>query len=190
MSIEHQPAQAGDGGNSSSARPAAKSCGDCTLCCTVLAVRDLNKPAGRACDHIAKGGGCNIYADRPGSCRAFQCFWTISDVLDEAWKPSRSGLMLWSNIEGRLIVEVDPERPGAWREEPYLSQLQAWADRSKPLHLEVLIRIDGFLMVLFPEGALDLGPSQDDLAVDSGYLLKDGVSVPYARYVEPASTTP
>ena len=189
MSIEHRDIKGADRAPAAPPRLPVKPCGDCSLCCTVLAVHELSKPCGQRCDLLAEAGGCSVHATRPGACRSFQCFWTLSTVLDEAWKPDRSGLVLWSNIEGRLIVEVDAARPESWRKEPYLGQLQAWADRSQPLHLEVFVRIGGRMSVLFPEGAIDLGAYDPDLAVDSGYLNQDGASVPYARYVEPQAAT-
>ena len=50
------------------------SCGDCSACCTVLAVTELKKPMRMACDHLCRDG-CRIYADRPAGCRQFNCLW-------------------------------------------------------------------------------------------------------------------
>jgi hypothetical protein len=56
-------------------RPAAGfECGDCTACCTVLAVTELRKPMRFACEHICRDG-CRIYAERPAGCRQFNCLW-------------------------------------------------------------------------------------------------------------------
>ncbi len=187
MSIEHHTGDAAEGVKDVSSGPRAKACGDCSLCCKVLRVNALEKPAGQWCTRLAEGGGCASHSLRPQACSAFQCFWSISGVLDEAWKPNRSGMVLWSNVEGRLIVDVDPDRPDAWREEPYLGQFRVWADRNRPLHMEVLIRVQGRMLVLFPEGEVDLGAQPAESAVDSGYYLQDGRLVPYARFVAPAT---
>jgi hypothetical protein len=46
--------------------PSAKrACGDCTLCCKVMAIEALAKPAGSWCRHCKPGQGCAIYAERP-----------------------------------------------------------------------------------------------------------------------------
>jgi hypothetical protein len=49
-------------------------CGDCTACCTVLAVTELHKPMRRACEHLCRDG-CRIYLERPDGCRTFNCLW-------------------------------------------------------------------------------------------------------------------
>ena len=170
---------------------AAKACGDCNLCCKVLKVNAVEKPAGLWCRHLVQGAGCSIHALKPIECSRFQCFWTVSEELGEEWRPIRSKLVLWSNVEGRLIVDVDPSSPGAWRREPYYSQLKAWADRSRPGHLEVLVRVKGRLYVVFPEEDVDLGPERPHISVASGYLVEAGRRTPYARFVEapPAGAT-
>ena len=48
-----------------------RTCGTCTLCCRVLAVVDIGKPAGAPCAHCAEGKGCRIYDSRPQECRLF-----------------------------------------------------------------------------------------------------------------------
>jgi hypothetical protein len=49
-------------------------CGDCTACCTVLAVTELNKPMRFACQHQCRDG-CRTYLARPSGCRQFNCLW-------------------------------------------------------------------------------------------------------------------
>ena len=55
----------------------ARECGECSLCCKVPSVDELKKPMGRWCEHARIGKGCAIYADRPPSCRSFQCMWLM-----------------------------------------------------------------------------------------------------------------
>jgi hypothetical protein len=40
---------------------ASKQCGDCTLCCKVMAIEMLAKPAGAWCPHCTAKRGCTIY---------------------------------------------------------------------------------------------------------------------------------
>jgi len=162
-----------------------KPCGDCSLCCKVLRINVLDKPAGQWCRHFAKGSGCSIHSASPTECQRFQCFWTISDTLGDEWRPDRSKLLLWSDAPGRLIVDVDPALPGAWRLAPYYAQLKIWSDRDRLSPLEVLVRAAGRLWVLFPEADLDLGQQRTDASIDSGYRLEDGRKVPYAVFVTP-----
>ncbi|HEY5409666.1 MAG TPA: YkgJ family cysteine cluster protein [Caulobacteraceae bacterium] len=166
------------------ALPMAKPCGDCSLCCKILRINVLEKPAGSWCHHFAKGQGCSIHASSPAACRSFQCYWTLSDALGDDWRPDRSKLVIWSNVEGRLIVDVDPAFPNAWRLQPYYSQLKAWANRDRPAPMEILVRIKERMLVLFPEGEIDLGPQQTELSISSGYHVEAGRKIPYAQFVE------
>ena len=164
--------------------PPAKPCGECGMCCKILRINVLEKPAGLWCRHFAKSQGCSVHAVAPGECRRFQCYWSISHALGEDWRPDRSKLVIWSNAEGSIIVDVDPSHPASWRREPFHGQLKAWANRDRPAPLEVLIRVGERMLVLFPEGEVDLGPQQIEQAIDSGYHLQNGRKVPYARFVE------
>ena len=57
-------------------RPAVvKPCDACNLCCTLLTVNALEKPAGKRCAHL-EYGRCAIHPAKPAECGAFQCFWT------------------------------------------------------------------------------------------------------------------
>lgn len=164
--------------------PPTKSCGDCSLCCKILRINVLDKPAGVWCQHFAKGVGCSIHSASPHECQKFQCYWTLSETMGEEWRPDRSKLVIWSNVPGRLIVDVDPAHPNAWRREPYVSQLRAWSNRDLPSPLEVLVRVKERMLVIFPEGEVDLGAQQTECSITSGYNVENGRKTPYARFVE------
>jgi hypothetical protein len=160
-----------------------RTCGSCSLCCKVIGIAALDKPAGQWCPHFAKGVGCAIYASAPDECHSFNCTWLVTPALGEAWRPDRCKLVMWTNRKGRLIVDVDADYPNAWRREPHLSQLKAWADRSGPEPTEVLVRVRGRMIVVFPEIEIDLGPYDKSLSVASGYRTENGRQVPYAAFV-------
>ena len=75
-----------------------RDCGSCTACCTVLAVDkpEMQKEAGVPCRHCASG--CAIYDTRPQLCRDYYCGWRQLPILDEEWRPDRSG----------VFVELEP----------------------------------------------------------------------------------
>lgn len=167
--------------------PVVKSCGTCSLCCKVMAVTEIGKAAGAWCPRFAKGVGCTVHADKPQTCRRFQCYWSISEVLGEEWRPDRSKLVLWSDAEGRVIVEVDPSTPSAWKREPFYSALKTWSDTRRPRPLQVLVRSGAGYTVVLPEADLDVGPRPDGGQLDIGYREIEGGYEPYARWapVEP-----
>ena len=54
------------------AQPApGKTCGSCTLCCKVVGIAELKKPADVWCGHCNKAKGCRIYDTRPQVCRKY-----------------------------------------------------------------------------------------------------------------------
>ena len=57
----------------------ARTCDGCRACCTVLGIRDLDKPNHVACQH-ERLSGCAIYDDgRPQVCIDFKCGWLESN---------------------------------------------------------------------------------------------------------------
>jgi hypothetical protein len=140
-----------------------RTCGTCTLCCKVIAIIELGKPAGSWCRHCAPGTGCAIYAERPGECRTFNCAWLTWADLPDDWKPERSRIVLVFHADGnRMIANVDPQRPGAWRAEPYYGQLKAWARRAVPRGGQVLACIGQRTHFILPDRDVDLGIVGDD----------------------------
>jgi hypothetical protein len=88
-----------------------RTCGDCTVCCTVMAIDkpEIQKEAGVTCRHCV--GGCTIYQTRPPLCREYHCGWRQLPMLDESWRPDRSGVFVeLEEIEGQTglsLVLVD-----------------------------------------------------------------------------------
>lgn len=105
---------------------AGNHCGECGLCCKLLGAPSLGKPPRKRCVHFRRAGGCAIYADRPGECRGFNCAWLLTPALGPEWRPDRAGFLLHGE-GGRLLVEVDPSTPQAWRKPPFEPALRAWA---------------------------------------------------------------
>lgn len=160
-----------------------KSCGPCTLCCTVLEIPELAKPAGTACAHLR--GGCGIYPDRPTPCRVFTCGWLATEALGEVWRPDVAGFLLRDERgEGYLCIDVSPDRPGAWRREPYLAQIRDW---SRMVHDRAgcLLVFDGpEVTVVFPEEEIALGAVGARPTLQVGYIRKDGARRPLVRLLE------
>ena len=94
-------------------------CGTCSLCCKILDIDELGKPAGTWCEHCARPG-CSQYAERAEICRTFECLWlqsqTRSDFnpMPEALRPDRCHAILTVHPKlSALIAHVDPTYPGA-----------------------------------------------------------------------------
>ncbi|WP_311271117.1 YkgJ family cysteine cluster protein [Sphingobium sp. WCS2017Hpa-17] len=72
-----------------------RTCGDCTVCCTILTVDtpDFKKQAGTPCAHLS-GQGCGIHAVRPHICRTWYCAWRRIAGMSEESRPDRSGILV------------------------------------------------------------------------------------------------
>jgi hypothetical protein len=105
--------------------PRARQCGSCNLCCDVLEVTDVAKPVNELCRHWEVGKGCTIYDHRPQMCRSFSCAWLQGHLGDE-WFPETAGIVLHFSQDA-VNVQVDPNHPDRWREEPYFGKLCEWS---------------------------------------------------------------
>lgn len=129
----------------------ARPCGECTACCTVMAVTELKKPRGQACPHIC-AAGCAIYSERPDSCRRFDCLWRLGFARDDD-RPDRLGVIFDitppDRDSGLQAVMAFEARPGAFAEHKVRYQLERHAKR----HL-VLLMHPGKIEALGPRDQL------------------------------------
>jgi uncharacterized protein len=93
-----------------------KSCGSCTLCCTVMGVPELKKRPWDRCPHVAAGAGCTIYSERPAGCRTFICGWLLDPSMGPELKPDACHIVFYQRNELHIMAACDPAHPGAWRE--------------------------------------------------------------------------
>ena len=138
------------------ASPTEKRCGECTLCCKVMAIETLSKPAGGWCGHCKPGHGCLIHAERPDECRDFACLWLTDARLGPEWKPNRAKLVLTTSEDG-IEVRCDPGFPDAWRKEPYRNQIRQWAASGETHDVTVLVIVNERMILVTAEQEFDLG---------------------------------
>jgi hypothetical protein len=140
-----------------------RGCDGCTLCCKVLAIDEIEKPAATWCPHCKPGIGCGIYADRPAACRDFVCGFLSQPDIGEEWRPSRSKMVLIAEPEfQRIAAHCDPQRPDAWRGEPYHSQLRQWAARAVATGGQVHACVRRHTYVILPDRDIDVGIVAED----------------------------
>lgn len=137
---------------------APRSCGTCSLCCKLLEIASIDKPAGKWCPDCAPPNGCSVYDRRPEECRGFSCGWLEIPGLGEAWKPQRCKIVLFSSDGGsQLTAVVDPAAPDAWRKQPFYDQLKAWSGHRHRSGPDVLVRIGSRVIAILPDRDIDLG---------------------------------
>ena len=133
-----------------------RSCGKCHLCCKILIIPELEKPENVWCAHCEIGKGCRIYPDRPAQCRDFNCRYIYDPSLGEEWNPIRSHMVL--RTEGTLlVVQVDHQRPDAWKREPYHAMLREFARRLYPRGNQIIVKIGARAVVVLPDRDVDMG---------------------------------
>jgi hypothetical protein len=134
-----------------------------------MSVYELEKPPDAWCLHCRIGVGCLIYDDRPTECRQFLCgYLTLSD-LSEEWKPSRSKIVVTTDvIRNSITFHVDPSRPDAWRREPFYSYMKEQAERVASQRGRVLVVVGRRSIVIFPDRDVDLGNVGDDELIVTG----------------------
>ena len=154
-----------------------RACDGCTMCCKLLDVVALAKPAGAWCRHCTPGVGCGIYESRPGECRTFQCGWLVDPALGEEWRPSRSHIMLVTEAGvNRIAAHVDPARPDSWRRQPFHRTLRSWAAAAARVRGQVVVYVGRRATVILPDRDVDLGAIADDEAIaTSGRMTPSGL---------------
>lgn len=96
-----------------------RACGSCSACCHVIGVPELQKGRYEPCTHLCVSG-CGIYAERPGSCRTFECQWLrgaleVDGSIDTELRPDASGVIFDYQPDtafGEMYVAWEVE-PGA-----------------------------------------------------------------------------
>lgn len=160
--------------------PAApgRSCGSCSLCCTVLRVDELAKLGGTPCLHQRAEGGCAIHPRRPGICRRYRCLW-LEGGLDPGDRPDRLGAVLDLASRGGLPeLVVHEAEPGAFERSSRLREIAQRHRDSMPVRiLDSGCVLDGDrpFRVLLPGG------EEQRVAGERIELWRDGVRVAQSR---------
>jgi hypothetical protein len=135
-----------------------RTCGSCTLCCKVMQVDALGKPAGKWCPHCAPGRGCKIYETRPQECRTFNCAWIMDARLGPHWKPEKCKFLLIAKSDGSEIeVRCDSGFPTAWRVAPYYAQILQWAREVAALEGTLIVYVGRSGTLVTPDAEFPLG---------------------------------
>lgn len=138
-------------------------CGSCSMCCKIIGVEALQKPANVWCAHCAPGRGCKIYAERPAECRTFACRWLVDLSMPDDWRPDQAKFVIFpDDAPERILVHLDPAVPDAWRKEPYQAKFRRLAGERLRAGGCVLLALRGRCTILFPQGEADLGVVSDD----------------------------
>ena len=129
-------------------------CGDCQLCCKLLPIDALSKPANKRCRYQKIRTGCTIYSTRPAECRVWSCQWLKNPETNALKRPDRAHYVIdpipdyvrFPQIDGSddvvipvLQIWIDPGFPDAHRDPSLRAFLAQVARRDG---MAALIRFD------------------------------------------------
>jgi hypothetical protein len=147
-----------------------RTCGGCTKCCSLVPVKELNKPSNTRCKFQRTGKGCAVYhrpeKGFPWSCGAWNCVWLQSGDAGDLRRPDRSGYVIdimpdyvtaQDAKHGEIRIPAvqiwcDPKFPNAHRD----PELRAW-----------LIRRTGFVGLVRYDG-------ENGLVLIPPYMMENG----------------
>ena len=101
-----------------------RKCGACQVCCKLLPVRELSKPANTRCKHQRHGKGCMIYGKAPMSCALWNCRWLVNDA-GETSRPDHAGYAIDIMPDFLTLDQEDGQTN--------VPAIQIWADPARPL---------------------------------------------------------
>ncbi|RXF75536.1 hypothetical protein [Hansschlegelia zhihuaiae] len=154
---------------------AERSCGGCTMCCKVLGIVELDKPAARWCPHCDIGRACRIYEDRPGECRTFHCIWLLRESFGPEWRPDRSKFVMYGSTDkAAFVINVDPTAPDAWRRKPFYENFKQWAVGAVRDHTQLIVMVGDRATVILPDRDVPLGPVAPGDRIVSRRVTVDG----------------
>ncbi len=107
--------------------PGTRQCGDCTLCCKLLPVPEINKPGYTRCQ-LQSHKGCKVHAMSimPEACRLFSCRWLADPTTTGLVRPDRSRYVIDMTLD---YFPITPEDGG----EPVVTPvIQIWVDPAFP----------------------------------------------------------
>jgi hypothetical protein len=138
-----------------------RACGECSLCCKLLAIADLDKPGGEWCRHCKPThDGCMIYDRRPEVCRKFACQWLKDASFGDEWFPPKARMFLFVDGSVRpLVLRIVSDVLGRWRKPPYYDRIQWLADcgiSGQPLRFDTVAQYGRRFWLILPGKEIEL----------------------------------
>lgn len=117
--------------------PGRRRCGGCTLCCTLMPIKEIAKKAGERCRHQT-AAGCGVYRRpdlMPRSCHLWNCRWLVDDDTADQLRPDAS----------HLVIDMLPDFVSLTNNETGQSEplevVQVWCDPAhRDAHRDPLFR--------------------------------------------------
>lgn len=105
----------------------SRQCGECTLCCKLIPVEEINKERGKWCKFAKSHKGCMVYHKPafPLSCGVWTCLWQSGQIPEWAW-PHKIHCVFDIAME---TLSVTDNKTGKTE---HLQAMQCWVDDKYP----------------------------------------------------------
>jgi hypothetical protein len=80
-------------------------CGDCTLCCDLFPIEELDKAANEKCKFCDKG--CTIHGDHPKACKEFECMYVQMENIPVELRPDKCHVIFEKMSDDRILGTLD-----------------------------------------------------------------------------------
>lgn len=82
-------------------------CDECTLCCELLEIKELNKPINELCKYCING--CSIHDDSPIECSKFECAYFQSENANIDLRPDNCKVIFEKISDNLFFGTQHPE---------------------------------------------------------------------------------
>jgi len=147
-----------------------KQCGECSLCCKLLDIYELEKPRDQWCQHVVKRQGCAIYGTRPPSCQNFRCLWLMDPRLGDLWKPNKCKMVMVAETPLHVVIYVDKGAHQPWMQEPYFSALREMSARGYAAGGMITVLENKETIVILPDQGVRMGILESDDRIVMGEM--------------------
>ena len=95
--------------------------------------------------------------------------------MGEHWFPARSKMVVaFEADDSRMIIYVDPNRPTAWREQPYYGDIKRWAQLAARELRQVVVSVGNRSIVILPDEDVDMGVTSGNERIVIGEVIENG----------------
>ena len=142
--------------------PTGRSCDGCTLCCSLVSVKEIGLPSFTRCPNLrdvftAAGPGCSLYPRHPYSCQTWQCLFLKTLDMPEELRPSKCGIVVDEALD---VFRLTSNETGKTEERPCA---QIWVSKGHEQDYELPL-IGGLIHALITEVGAAIWRTPDGFA--------------------------
>lgn len=114
-------------------------CDGCTMCCLLLPVPWLNKPAGQLCRYCEAGVGCQIFNTAlTEECKKFRCAYNQIENAPISLRPDKCKIIFEKVNNEMFLGTMHPDYKNAYKTEVIQKQLMIFYAKGFSVILAIL----------------------------------------------------